>query len=132
MRLKPESCLRVTSTHSRSACHHLSTLQSPHILVSSSRCWQVDRLTGLSRIYISCHELSNLRIIPFTRIITEYHGFIYFVMNYRICELFSSHGLSRSITDLYILSRIIEFANYHLSHGMSRNVTDYNLICHEI
>ena len=88
MRLKPESCLRVMSTHSRSACHHLSTLQSPHILVSSSRCWQIDRLTWFH---------------------TDYHG------------------ASRIP---YILSRIIEFANYSLHtdyHGASR----IYISCHE-
>ena len=111
---------------------------------------------GWSRIitgFSLCPELSNYRIFLFTRNVTEYHGYIFLVPNYRIIEFFFftrnvtdyhgfslsriielsnfsfSHGMSRRITDIYILSRIIELSNF-FSHGVPRRITDL-FFCHE-
>ena len=62
----------------------------------------------------SCPELSNYRIVFFTRRIAEGHGVLS-----RIIELsnFSSHGESRRVSGF--MSRIIELSNF-FSHGESR------------
>ena len=60
----------------------------------------------------------------FTRMVTDYHGSFLYVPNYRIIEFFFSHGMSRNITDIYFLSRIIELSNFSFSHGVPRIITD--------
>ena len=77
---------------------------------------------GISRIYISCPELSNYRIFLFH---TECHGLsrFFFIPNYRIIEFFFSHGMSRSSHGSF-LSRIIELSNFSFSHGVPRRITD--------
>ena len=70
----------------------------------------------------SCPELSNCFI--FTRSIAESHGLI--VLNLRIVEFFFTRRISEShglFTRVFFLSRICEFANFS-SHGLSRRVTD--------
>ena len=75
---------------------------------------------GLSRVFSLCPELSNYRIFLFTRNVTEYHGYIFLVPNYRIIEFFF---FTRNVTDYhgFSLSRIIELSNFSFSHGMSRS-----------
>ena len=91
---------------------------------------------GISRTvtdFLFCHEFSFFlsRIIElsnfvFTRNITDCHGFSFsfLVPNYRIFEFFSSHGISRTVTDFLFLflSRIIELSNFNHTEyrGQSR------------
>ena len=64
--------------------------------------------------------------------VTDYHGFFLYVPNYRIIEFFFSHGWSRIITDIYFLSRIIEFFFFTRSstenHGYIYLVTNHRII----
>ena len=79
---------------------------------------------GESRIFF----IPNYRIIEFfffTRSSTDYHGFSSLS---RIIELFFSHGLSRTITDVLLYP---ELSNYRIHDKIYKSVTFRDIPCEE-